>query len=336
MQFTARQIAGMVNGTIEGNPETMVTRLSKIEEGEPGSLSFLSNPLYTPHIYNTEASIVIVNNSFVADRPIKATLVRVEAADIAFAKLLEFYNQIKYDRSGISKLSAISETARLGEKVYAGEFVVIGDNVTIGNNVKLYPHVFIDNNSTIGDNTVLFSGVKVYSDNIIGKNCTLHAGTIIGSDGFRFNQKDGKNIKVPQIGNVIIEDDVEMGANCTIDRATFGSTIIRKGVKFDNQVHVAHYMGAEPGAVHFVGKQHFLAAQGRHRHSRIQAFKYRGESLIRVRQLFPNALGLGDVSHRRHPAGLLAARVNQGRHVHARVKNAAVLAFDPHFKAAGC
>ncbi|MCX6280304.1 MAG: UDP-3-O-(3-hydroxymyristoyl)glucosamine N-acyltransferase [Bacteroidetes bacterium] len=240
MQFTALQIAGMLNGSVEGDPQAIVTGLSKIEEGEVGTLSFLSNPLYTPYIYGTKASIVIVNNTFTPERPVSATLIRVEAADIAFSKLLEFYNQIKNDRKGISKLSAIAESAVIGESVYAGEFVVIGENVTIGNNVKLYPHVFIDNNTTIGDNTVLFAGVKIYSDNKIGRNCIIHAGTVIGSDGFRFNQQDGLNIKVPQIGNVIIEDDVEMGSNCTIDRATFGSTIIRKGVKFDNQIHVAH------------------------------------------------------------------------------------------------
>ncbi len=240
MQFTASQIAGMLNGNVEGNPDTIVNRLSKIEEGEPGSLSFLSNPLYTPYIYNTQASIVIVNDGFIPERPITATLIRVEAADIAFSKLLEIYNQIKNDRRGISKTSAVSESARLGENIYIGEFVVLGENVTIGKNVKLYPHVFVDNNCSIGDNTVLFSGVKIYSDNQIGKNCIIHAGVVIGSDGFRFNQQDRFNIKVPQIGNVIIEDDVEIGANCTIDRATFGSTIIRKGVKFDNLIHIAH------------------------------------------------------------------------------------------------
>ncbi|MEI6433988.1 MAG: UDP-3-O-(3-hydroxymyristoyl)glucosamine N-acyltransferase [Bacteroidota bacterium] len=240
MQFTALQIAGMLNGSVDGDPATIVTGLSKIEEGEAGTLSFLANPLYTPYIYGTKASIVIVNNTFTPERPVAATLIRVEAADIAFSKLLEFYNQIKNDRKGISKLSAIADSAVIGEFVYMGEFVVIGENVTIGNHVKLYPHVFVDNNTTIGDNTVLFAGVKIYSDNKIGKNCIIHAGTVIGSDGFRFNQQDGLNIKVPQIGNVIIEDDVEMGSNCTIDRATFGSTIIRKGVKFDNQIHVAH------------------------------------------------------------------------------------------------
>ncbi len=240
MEFTAAQIAGMINGTVEGNPGATISKLSKIEEGVPGSLSFLANPLYTQYIYNTQASIVIVNNTFVADHPVATTLIRVESADIAFAKLLEVYNKIKYDKRGISPRSSVSPSASLGENCYIGDFAVIGDNVVIGRNVKIYPHVFIDDNCNIGDNTMLFSGVKIYTDNIIGKNCIIHAGTVIGSDGFRFNQQDGLNVKVPQIGNVVIEDDVEMGANCTIDRATFGSTIIRKGVKFDNMIHIAH------------------------------------------------------------------------------------------------
>jgi UDP-3-O-[3-hydroxymyristoyl] glucosamine N-acyltransferase len=240
MKFTAIQIAGMLNGTVEGNPDTSITKLSKIEEGEPGSLSFLSNPAYTQFIYTTKASIVIVNSTFTAERPVGATLIRVESADFAFAKLLEVYNQIKNDKRGISTLSSIATSAKLGENIYVGEFAVIGENVTLGNNVKIHPQVFIGDNSMIGENTILFPGVKIYSDNKIGRNCILHAGTVIGSDGFRFNQHDGKNVKVPQIGNVIIEDDVETGANCTIDRATLGSTIIRQGVKLDNLVHIAH------------------------------------------------------------------------------------------------
>ncbi|MEI7660849.1 MAG: UDP-3-O-(3-hydroxymyristoyl)glucosamine N-acyltransferase [Bacteroidota bacterium] len=240
MEFSAAQIAGMIGGTIEGNPGTTISKLSKIEEGVPGSLSFLANPLYTQFIYNTRASIVIVNNSFAAEHPVAATLIRVESADIAFAKLLEVYNKIKYDKRGISPRSSVSPSASLGENVYVGDFAVIGDKVVIGRNVKIYPHVFIDDNCTIGNDTMLFSGVKIYSDNIIGNNCILHAGTVIGSDGFRFNQQDGLNVKVPQIGNVVIEDDVEIGANCAIDRATFGSTILRKGVKFDNLIHIAH------------------------------------------------------------------------------------------------
>ena len=240
MKFSAAQIAGMINGIIEGDPEITISKLSKIEEGEPGSLSFLANPLYTQYIYTTKASIVIVNNSFVAEHPVGATMIRVESADIAFAKLLENYNRIKYDKKGISEHSVISSSASLGINVYIGEFAVIGDRVVIGNNVKIYPHAFIDDNTMVDDNTILFSGVKIYSDNKIGKNCIIHAGSVIGADGFRFNQQDGRNIKVPQIGNVIIQDDVEIGSNCTIDRATFGSTVIRKGVKLDNLIHIAH------------------------------------------------------------------------------------------------
>ncbi len=240
MKFNAIQVAGMIGGTVEGDPQATITMLSKIEEGEAGSLSFLSNPLYTQYIYTTRASVVIVNKTFVAEHPVGATLIRVESADIAFARLLEVYNQIKNDKKGISPLSSIPASVSMGENAYVGEFVALGDQVVIGDNVKIYPQVYIGDNTTIGDNTILFPGVKIYSDNKIGKNCILHAGTVVGSDGFRFNQQDGKNIKVPQIGNVVIEDDVEMGANCTIDRATFGSTILRAGVKLDNLVHVAH------------------------------------------------------------------------------------------------
>lgn len=240
LKFTAAQIAGLVTGTIEGNRDAEVTKLSKIEEGEPGSLSFLSNPLYTPYIYQTRASVVIVNNDFVPDRSIAPTLIRVESADIAFARLLEIYNQIKFTKKGISPLSSIDPSARLGENCYVGHYAVIGENVVIGNNVRIYPQVFIDDNTIIGDNTTLFSGVKIYSDNRIGSDCIFHSGVVIGSDGFRFNQQNGANIKVPQIGNVIIEDNVEIGSNSAVDRATFGSTIIRKGTKIDNLVHIAH------------------------------------------------------------------------------------------------
>ncbi len=240
MKFTAKQISGLLNGIIEGNPEAEVSKLSKIEEGQPGTISFLSNPLYTHYIYTTEASIVIVNKSFVPDHPVSATMIRVDNAQVAFGKLLEMYNQIRNDRKGISKQCFIAETATIGSDAYVGEFAWIGENVSIGNNVKIFPQVYIGDNTIIGDNAVLYAGVKIYSDIVIGKNCIFHAGVVIGSDGFRFAPENEGNKKIPQIGNVIIEDDVEMGANCTIDRATLGSTIIRKGVKFDNQIHVAH------------------------------------------------------------------------------------------------
>ena len=240
MKFTAKQISELVNGIVEGNPEIAIHEVSRIEEGKPGSISFLSNPLYTHFIYTTEASIVIVNKSFISEHPINSTLIRVDSAEVAFAKLLELYNRIKDNKSGISKQCFIAGSAKLGENLYVGEFASIGEGTDIGNNVKIYPQVYIGDNTRIGDNTILYPGVKIYSDNIIGKNCIFHAGTVIGSDGFRFVPQNEGNKKIPQIGNVVIEDDVEMGANCTIDRATLGSTIIRKGVKFDNLIHIAH------------------------------------------------------------------------------------------------
>ncbi len=240
MEFSAQQIAGILKGKIEGNPDVKISKLSKIEEGVPGSISFLANPAYTHYIYNTEASIVIVNSDFAATAPIASTLIRVENAGMAFGSLLEMYNQVKLNKSGISKHAYISDSAKVGENIYAGEFCVISDNAVIGNNVKIYPQVFIGENAVIGDNTTLFSGVKIYSETVIGKDCIIHSGTVIGSDGFRFEPSPNGTIKVPQIGNVVIEDDVEIGANCAIDRATFGSTILRKGVKFDNLVHIAH------------------------------------------------------------------------------------------------
>lgn len=239
MEFSAKQIADLLNGQIEGNADAKVTKLSKIEEGVEGSISFLANPKYTQYIYTTKASLVIVNTDLVLTAPVSATLIRVDSAENAFAKLLEMYNQIKLNKTGISKMAAIAESATVGKNVYAGEFAVVGENVKIGNNVKIYPQVFIGDNAVIGDNTTLFAGVKIYSETQIGKGCIIHSGTVIGSDGFRFNPQND-NQKIPQIGNVIIEDKVEIGANCAIDRATLGSTILRKGVKFDNLIHIAH------------------------------------------------------------------------------------------------
>ena len=231
MKFTAKQIAELLNGTVEGDSGVAIDKLSKIEEGVPGSVSFLANPLYTQYIYNTKASVVIINKDFVLTGATSATLIRVESAERAFAKLLEMYNQIKLNKKGISKLSFIHETAKVGKDIYAGEFAFVGENATIGDNVKIYPQVYVGDNVTIGDNTTLFSGVKIYSDNVIGKNCIIHSGTVIGSDGFRFDPQNEGNKKIQQIGNVIIEDDVEIGANCAIDRATLGSTILKKGSK---------------------------------------------------------------------------------------------------------
>ena len=241
MEFTARQISNLLGGTIEGNESVSVSSLSKIEEGKPGSLSFLANPKYTPHIYSTEASLVIVNNDFTAEQPVKATLIRVPNAYESFVKLLEIYNQIQLDKKGIEQPCFIAPSAKMGKDCYVGAFAYIGNNAVIGNNVKIYPQVYVGDNAVIGDNTTLFSGVKVYSDCIIGSDCTLHTGTVIGADGFGFTPNQENNYKkVPQIGNVIIEDHVEIGANTSVDRATLGSTIIRRGVKLDNLIQIAH------------------------------------------------------------------------------------------------
>ena len=239
MEFSAQQLADLLKGRIEGDATVKVSQLSKIEEGVPGSVSFLANPLYTQYIYGTKASLVIVNDSLELTAPVSCTLLRVPSAEQAFAKLLELYNQVKLNKTGVSTQAYISESAQVGDNIYAGAFAVISDGAKIGNNVKIYPQVYIGDNVGIGDNTTLFAGVKVYSDCVIGKDCIIHSGTVIGSDGFRF--ATGENAqKIPQIGNVVIEDNVELGANCAIDRATLGSTILRNGVKFDNFIHIAH------------------------------------------------------------------------------------------------
>ncbi len=244
MEFSAKQIAQLLEGTVEGNEDTVVNNFAKIEEGAPKTLSFLANPLYTHFIYTTDASIVIVNKTLVLDKPVKTTctLVRVDNAYESFAKLLNLYAQIKNNKVGIEQPNFIAPTATMGSDCYLGAFAYIGQQVKIGNNVKIYPHVYIADNVTIGDNTVLFSGVKVYHDCIIGANCTVHANTVIGSDGFGFapNNEGHAFTKVPQLGNVVIEDNVEIGSNASIDRATLGSTMLRKGVKLDNLVQIAH------------------------------------------------------------------------------------------------
>jgi UDP-3-O-[3-hydroxymyristoyl] glucosamine N-acyltransferase len=241
MEFSANQIAEILNGKIEGDPNVKISYVSKIEEGKTGTLSFLANPKYTQYIYETDASIVLVNEDFKAERPVKSTLIRVENAYTSFAKLLEVYNKIKLNKTGISEKAHIPSSAKIGQHVYIGEFAVIGEGAVIGDHSKIYPQVFIGENARIGSNTTLYAGVKVYSDNIIGSDCIIHAGVVIGSDGFGFAPQDDKNyMKVTQIGNVVIEDHVEIGSNTTIDRATLGSTIIRRGAKIDNLVQVAH------------------------------------------------------------------------------------------------
>lgn len=241
MKFTAEQIATILEGEVIGNPNAEVHKLSKIEDGTEGSLTFLSNAKYQNYIYTTQATIIIVNKSFEADQLVASTLIIVEDAYQSFSKLLEYYNQVKLMKSGIEQPSVISENVTYGTDLYLGSFCYVGKNVTIGNNVKIYPNTFIGDNVTIGDNCIFFAGVKVYSESEIGNNCVIHSGTIVGSDGFGFApHDDGTYSKIPQIGNVILEDDVEVGSCTTIDRATMGSTIIRKGVKLDNQIQIAH------------------------------------------------------------------------------------------------
>ncbi len=241
MKFSAKQIAELLDGEIEGNPDTEISRLAKIEEGKPGSITFLSNAKYAHYIYSTQASLVIVRKDFVPEQPIISTLIRVDDPYQAFAKLLEKYNLIKLNKAGISKQAFIAKSATVGKNVYIGEFAFIGENVEISANVKIYPQAYIGDNTTVGENSVIYSGVKIYSDNVIGKDCNIHSGAIIGADGFGFAPKCDKDyMKIAQIGNVIVEDNVEIGANTCIDRATLGSTIIRKGAKLDNLIQIAH------------------------------------------------------------------------------------------------
>lgn len=243
MEFTAEQIAGIIAGEITGNPNVTVSNLAKIEEGTSGTLSFLANPKYEEYIYTTGSSICIVNKTFQPSKPIPdtLTLIRVDDAYSCFARLLDFYDQLRKKAPVREEPHFIAKTASLGDDLYLGAFSYIGENVKIGNNVKIYPNCYIGDNVSIGDNTILFAGVKIYADCQIGQQCTLHSGVVIGADGFGFapNEK-GEFQRVPQIGNVILEDFVDVGANATIDRATMGSTIIRKGVKIDNLVQIAH------------------------------------------------------------------------------------------------
>jgi UDP-3-O-[3-hydroxymyristoyl] glucosamine N-acyltransferase len=243
MEFSAEQIAGIILGEIIGDAQVKVNGLAKIEEGSKGKLSFLANTKYEEYIYSTGSSICIVNTTFTPCKPLpeNLTLIKVEDAYACFAQLLEFYDQMRTKEPLIEQPSFISDTAKIGKEIYLGAFAYIGSNAMIGDNVQIYPNVFIGDNVTIGDNTIIHAGAKVYIDSIIGKDCIIHAGAVIGSDGFGFApDENGVFKKVPQIGNVIIEDNVEIGANSTIDRATMGSTILRKGVKLDNLVQVAH------------------------------------------------------------------------------------------------
>lgn len=243
MEFTATQIAGLLNGEVIGNPDTVVSILAKIEEGEAGALSFLSNPAYEPYIYTTGSSICIVNQTFEPSKalPSSLTLVKVADAYACFAQLLALYDSMNKKEAIIEQPSFIHESAQIGENVYIGAFAYIGANVKIANNCQIHPHVVIQDNASVAEHSTIYASVIIYKDCQIGARCVIHAGTVIGSDGFGFApDENGVYSKIPQIGNVVIEDDVEIGSNCSIDRATMGSTFIRKGVKIDNLCQIAH------------------------------------------------------------------------------------------------
>ncbi len=255
MQFSAAQIAQIVSGTLEGPGEATVNSFGKIEEARAGQLTFLANPKYEDFLYSTKASIIIVNQSLQLKQPVSATLIRVTDAYSAFAILLDKYQQIRTQQlSGIQQPVYIEQSAKIGEQVFIGAFAYLGENVIVGNGVKIFPNAYLGNNVTIGDNSIIHAGVKIYHECVIGKNVVIHAGTVIGSDGFGYApQQDGSLKKVPQIGNVVIEDGVEIGANTTIDRATIGSTLIRSGAKLDNLLQIAHNVE--------VGNNSVIAAQ---------------------------------------------------------------------------
>ena len=240
MEFTARQIADFVNGTVEGNAETKVTTFAKIEEGRTGAISFLSNPKYTHYLYDTQSSVVLVNNDLQLEHPVKATLIRVDNAYECVARLLQMYESMKPRKKGIHPQACIAETAHVGDDCYVGAFAYIGENVTIGKGTQIYPHTVVEDNATIGEGCILYPNVSVYHDCQIGNRVILHSGAVIGADGFGFAPGENGYDKIPQIGNVVIEDDVEIGANACVDRSTMGSTIVHRGAKIDNLVQIAH------------------------------------------------------------------------------------------------
>lgn len=240
MVFTAQQIAAFTGGIVDGDENVSVSTFAKIEEGTKGALSFLANPQYENYIYDTESSVVLVNKDFQPARKVNATLVRVDNAYESVAKLLQLYQSMQQRRTGVDSLAYVSPTAKVGKDVYLAPFSVVGDGAVIGDGVQLYPHATVGDNAKIGDNTTLYSNVVVYHDCVIGKNCILHAGSVIGADGFGFAPSEEGYEKIPQIGIVTIEDNVEIGANTCVDRSTMGSTYVRKGVKLDNLVQIAH------------------------------------------------------------------------------------------------
>lgn len=254
MEFTVATIAGFLNGEISGNPDIKVNTVAKIEEGQIGALSFLANPKYEHYLYNTKSSVVLVNKSFVPSQKVEATLIKVENAYEAFASLLRLVDQARPRKKGIHSTAIIESTAKVGSDVFIGPYAYIGENCIIGDGCAIYPQVYIGDNTKLGNNCTINPGVKIYHDCILGEGCIIHAGTVIGSDGFGFApQSDSEFMKIPQLGNVVLEDHVEIGANVAIDRATMGSTIIRKGVKLDNLIQIGHNVE--------VGENSVMAAQ---------------------------------------------------------------------------
>ena len=240
MEFNAQQIASYLGGTVEGNPEAAVKTFAKIEEGQEGAISFLANPKYAHYLYETLSSVVLVNQDCVPERPVKATLVRVPNAYEAIARLLSLYESMTQKRTGIHPLACVSETATLGEGVYVGPFAYVGEGVSIGNGTQIYAHVVLEENTTVGDNCTIYPNVSVYKECRIGNGVILHSGCVIGADGFGFAPAADGYEKIPQIGIVTIEDNVEIGANACVDRSTMGSTYVRRGAKIDNLVQIAH------------------------------------------------------------------------------------------------
>jgi UDP-3-O-[3-hydroxymyristoyl] glucosamine N-acyltransferase len=254
MEFTAQTIAGFLQGDIEGNPDIKVNTIARIEDGQPGALSFLANPKYEHYLYSTRSSVVLVNKSFIPSSTVGATLIKVENAYEAFASLLRLVDQARPRKTGIHATAVIEASASVGKDVYIGPYSYIGENCIVGDGSSIYPHVYLGDNTKLGNNCVLNPGVKIYHDCVIGEGCIIHAGSVIGSDGFGFApQSESEYMKIPQLGNVILEDHVEIGANVTIDRATMGSTIIRKGVKLDNLIQIGHNVE--------VGENTVMAAQ---------------------------------------------------------------------------
>jgi UDP-3-O-[3-hydroxymyristoyl] glucosamine N-acyltransferase len=241
MEFKVKDIASLLNGIVEGDGEIRVHNISKIDQGVPGTLTFLSNPAYTKYIYSTQASAVLVSKDFMPEQPLKCSLIKVDDPYSSLAELLKMYQQFKPAKTGIEQPSFVSTSAKLGEDIYIGAFSYVSDGAIIGNNVSIYPQVFIGENVEVGENTTIYAGVKIYADCKIGADCILHSGAVIGADGFGFApSSDGPFSKIAQIGNVILEDLVEVGANTAIDCATMGSTIVRRGVKLDNLIQIAH------------------------------------------------------------------------------------------------